>query len=348
SSARKGTLGKESMIRKLYRPGRFRPVLLSSLRPALTKGILTTGLLFVLMGCHRGGPRVVAVVPKGHGSIFWETVHAGALAAGKKFGVAVLWNGPAMETEISKQISIIEDFTNRRVDGLVIAPTDSKALVPVIESAIAKGIPVTIFDSGAETENYLSFVATDNYQGGVMAAHRLGQILNKNGKVAIVAVIPGSASTTQREEGFKDTLQQQYPNLKVVAFQYGMSDRAKSLAVTEDILTGNPDLDGIFASNEASALGASQAVKLRGLANKVKIVGFDSSPSLISDIEEGIIDSLVVQNPFVMGYEGVRTICEKLDGKTPLHRIDTGVTMVTKENLSDPKIHQLLNPDLKN
>jgi ribose transport system substrate-binding protein len=292
--------------------------------------------------------RVIGVVPKGHGNIFWETVHAGAQAAGAKFGVSILWNGPASEIEISKQINIVEDFINRHVDGLVIAPSDFKALVPVIESASAHGIPVTIFDSGAQTESYISFVSTDNYQGGVTAAHRMAQILKQTGNVAIVGVLPGSASTTQREEGFKETLAKQYPNLKVVAFQYGMSDRAKSLAVTEDILTANPGLDGIFGPNESSALGASQAVKMRGLANKIKIVGFDSSPSLTADVKDGIIDSLVVQNPFAMGFEGVRTICDKLDGRTPPRRLDTGVTLVTKENLSTPKIQQLLNPELKN
>jgi ribose transport system substrate-binding protein len=297
------------------------------------------GSMILLGSCNRTKQRVVAVVPKGHGSIFWETVHAGAQAAGTRFGVSILWNGPAAETEVSKQINIVEDFINRHVDGIVVAPTDSKALVPVIESASAHGIPVTIFDSGAQTENYISFVSTDNYQGGVTAAHRMALILKQTGNVAIVGVLPGSASTTQREEGFKDTLVKQYPNLKVVAFQYGMSDRARSLAVTEDILTANP--------NESSTLGASQAVKMRGLVNKVKIVGFDSSPSLTTDIEEGAIDSLVVQNPFAMGFEGVKTICEKLDGKTPPRRLDTGVTLVTKENLSDPNIQQLLHPESK-
>lgn len=306
------------------------------------------GLLILFGSCNRTKQKVIAVVPKGHGSIFWETVHAGAVAAGTKFGVSILWNGPASETEVSKQINIVEDFINRHVDGLVVAPSDSKALVPVIESAYAHGIPLTIFDSGAQTESYISFVSTDNYQGGVMAAHRMAQILKQTGNVAIVGVLPGSASTTQREEGFKATLAKEYPNLRVVAFQYGMSDRARSLAVTEDILTANPELDGIFGPNESSALGASQAVKMRGLANKVKIVGFDSSPSLTTDIEEGIIDSLVVQNPYAMGFEGVRTICEKLDGKTPPRRLDTGVTLVTKENLSSPNIQRLLNPELKN
>jgi len=298
----------------------------------------------IFSGCRESDQKVIAVIPKGQAHIFWQTVQAGAQAAGAKFGVRILWNGPASEIEIGKQINIVEDFVNRRVDGIVVAPADEKALVPVIESAARHGIPVTIFDSGAQTKAYVSYVATDNYLGGVKAAHRLAEILEKKGSVAIIGVMPGSASTTLRENGFKETITREYPEIRIVAFQYGMSDRAKSLAVTEDILTSNPNLDGIFAPNESSSIGAAQAVKIRGLAGKVRIVGFDSSPSLTTDIQDGVIDSLVVQNPFAMGYEGVKTICERLEGKSPQRRIDTGVTLVTKENLSDPQIQQLINP----
>ena len=300
--------------------------------------------LLIFSSCRRTNQKVIAVIPKGQGHIFWQTVQAGAQAAGSQFGVRILWNGPASEIEISKQINIVEDFINRRVDGIVVAPADDKALVPVIERATSHGIPVTIFDSGAQTEAYVSYVATDNYLGGVKAAHRMAEILGKRGSVAIIGVMPGSASTTLRENGFKETIAKEYPQIKIVAFQYGMSDRAKSLAVTEDILTSNPNLDGIFAPNESSSIGAAQAVKIRGLAGKVKIVGFDSSPSLTTDIREGVIDSLVVQNPFAIGFESVKTVCERLNGKSPQRRIDTGVTLVTKGNLSEPRIQQLINP----
>jgi ribose transport system substrate-binding protein len=225
----------------------------------------------------------------------------------------------------------------------VLAASDERALVPVIESAAKHGIPVTLIDSGAQTESYVSFVSTDNFQGGVTAARRMAEILDKAGNVGIVGVMPGGASTSRREEGFKETVAKEFPGIKIVAFQYGMSDRAKSLAVTEDILTANPNLNGIFAPNESSSIGASQAVKMRGLGAGQN-VAFDASSSLISDLQEGIIDSLVVQNPYAMGYEGVRTLCEKLEGKTPERRIDTGVTLVTKSNLADPKIQGLLNP----
>jgi ribose transport system substrate-binding protein len=315
-------------------------------RAAISKflGLLLLSLL-ALNGCQRSKQRTIAVVPKGQGHIFWQSVHAGAKAAAEKFGVTILWNGPASEIEISKQINILEDFINRRVDGIVVAPSDEKALVPVIESATRRGIPVTIFDSGAQTEAYVSFVSTDNYLGGAKAADRMAEVLNKKGNVAIIGVMPGSASTTQRENGFKERIAKEYPDLKIVAFQYGMSDRAKSLAVTEDILTANPNLNGIFGANESSSIGAAQGVKGRGLTGKVKVIGFDSSPSLTSDLQDGVIDSLIVQNPFAMGFDGVKTICEKLDGKNPERRIDTGVTVVTKSSLSDPKIQQLIKPN---
>ena len=306
------------------------------------------GLCNLFSNCNRNTQKTIAVVPKGQAHIFWQAVQAGARAAGAKYGVNILWNGPASEIEISRQISIVEDFINRRVDGIALAPSDEKALVPVIESAQKRGIPVTIFDSGAQTDAYLSFVSTDNYQGGVIAARRMAEILGGRGNIAIIGVMPGGASTTQRENGFKETVAKEFSALKIVAFQYGMSDRAKSLAVTEDILTANPQLSGIFAPNEASSIGAAQAVKIRGLGGRVKIVGFDSSSSLISDLQEGIIDSLIVQNPYAMGFESIRTLCDKIQGRTPERRLDTGVTLVNKQNLSEPAVQQLLNPKLEN
>lgn len=305
--------------------------------------LLLTGLL---AGCHRSSQKVIAVVPKGQAHIFWQSVHAGAEAAGKEFGVQILWNGPATETEYARQIEIVENFINRRVDGIVLAPTERVALVSVVERAKKQGIPVSIFDSGLDSQDYVSFVATDNYAGGQIAARRLGQLLAGKGKVAIIAVIPGSASTTDRERGFEETVQKEFPGIQVVAKQYGMSDRARSLAVSEDILTAHPELDGVFASNESSAVGAAQALKSRNLGNKVRLVGFDSSPSLIDDLKSGTIDSLVVQNPYRMGYEAVKTIVERLEQKNPPKRIDSGATLVTRDNMNTPDVQKLLNPPL--
>ena len=296
------------------------------------------------LACNRGssGKRVIAVIPKGVAHFFWQSVHAGADAAGKEFGVEVMWKGPAQETDYSGQINIVEDAINRRVDGIVLAPSHGDALVPIVERAQKEGIPVTIFDSGISTETYLSYVATDNHHGGVVAAERLAEKLGGKGKVAILGVKAGSVSTDEREQGFQETIKQKYPGISIVAFQYGDADRAKSLDRATDILTGHADLNGMFASNESSTVGAVQAIKQKGLAGKVILGGFDSSPNLIDDLRSGAIDSLVLQDPFKMGYEGVKAIVDKLNGQTPRRHLDTGVKLLTKENLETPEMQQLI------
>lgn len=291
---------------------------------------------------RRGDKRVIAVIPKGVAHFFWQSVHAGAEAAGKEFGVEVVWKGPAQETDYSGQINIVEDAINRRVDGIVLAPSHGDALVPIVERAQKEGIPVTIFDSGISTETYLSYVATDNRHGGVVAAERLAERLGGKGKVAILGVKAGSVSTDEREQGFQDTIKKKFPGISIVAFQYGDADRAKSLDRAIDILTANADLDGMFASNESSTVGAVQAIKQKGLAGKVILGGFDSSPNLVEDLKTGAIDSLVLQDPFKMGYEGVKAIVDKLNGQTPQRRLDTGVKLLTKENLDTPEMQQLI------
>ncbi len=297
--------------------------------------------------CRKRQRPLYAVIPKGQAHIFWQTVHAGAAAAAEEAGVDIEWNGPATETEYTRQIGILDDFINRHVDGIELAPADKNALVPAIHRARQAGIPLSAIDSGVNTEDYVSFVATDNYGGGALAARQLAQILRQRGKVAIIAVLPGAASTLAREQGFTDTLAKEFPQLKVVAFQFGMSDRARSLAVTEDILTAHQDLDGIFASNESSTIGAVQAVKERGLAGKVRIVGFDSSPSLIDDLRAGVINALVLQDPFQIGYQGLKVLLDLRAGRAPSKRIDLPPTLLTGDNLNEPKIQKLLNPDIQ-
>ncbi len=313
--------------------------------------ILVAVSIMLMMGCFgkkKGGEKVIAVVPKSQAHIFWQTVHAGAIAAGEDFAVKILWKAPTTETDYAEQVRIVEDFITQRVDGIVLAPTDRKAFVPYIDRAAKEGIPLTIFDSGADTERYVSFVATDNYQGGVMAAERMAEILGGKGKLVVIKVVPGSASTTARENGFQDTIKKKYSQqMVIVDSRYGMSDRARSLAVAEDLLTAYPDLDGIFAANEPGAVGALEAVKARGLAGKVKIVGFDSSPSLVEGVRDGTIDSLVVQDPFNIGYQAVKTIADKLSGKTPPKRVPTKATLITRANIDEKDIHRLLNPDIE-
>lgn len=286
--------------------------------------------------------RTIAVIPKGVTNFFWQGVKSGAESAGQETGVRIYWKGPAVENDVSSQINVVEDAITSRVDGIAIAPAHRDSLIAVLERAQREGIPVTIFDSGIGTENYVSYVATDNLQGGVMAAERMGEKLGGKGKVAVLGLKAGSVSTDERERGFRDTIKQKFPGIQIAAFQFGEGNRSISIDRATDILTVHPDLNGFFASNEPSTVGAAQAIKQKGLAGKVVLVGFDSSPNLIEDLKAGAIDSLIIQNPYRMGYDGVKTLVDKLNGKTPERRIDTGVRSVTRENLASPEIRQLL------
>jgi ribose transport system substrate-binding protein len=307
--------------------------------------VAVAALLLLAPSCKRqsaGGKRVIAVIPKGVSHFFWQSVHAGADAVAKEFNVEVVWKGPAQETDYAGQINIVEDAINRRVDGICVAPSHREALVPIVERAQREGIPVTIFDSGIGTENYTSYVATDNRQGGRIAAERLAEKLAGKGKIAILGVKAGSVSTDEREEGFQEVIKQKYPGIEIVAFQYGEADRARSLDRAADILTAHSDLNGFFASNESSSVGVVQAIKQKGMGGKILLVGFDSSPNLIDDLKSGAIDSLVLQNPFKMGYEAVKSMVEKLNGQTPPRQVDTGVKLLTRDNLDTPEMQQLL------
>ena len=306
--------------------------------------ITATALLFAV-ACNRqnaNGRKVIAVIPKGVSHFFWQSVHAGAAAAAKDLNVDIMWKGAAQDTDYAGQINIVEDAINRRVDGICVAPSHRDALVPIVERAQREGIPVTIFDSGIGTENYLSYVATDNRQGGRVAAERLAEKLGGKGRIAILGVKAGSVSTDEREEGFQEVIKGKYPEIQIVAFQYGESDRARSLDRATDILTAQSDLNGFFASNESSTVGVVQAIKQKGLGGKIVLVGFDSSPNLIDDLKAGAIDSLVLQNPYKMGYEAVKSMVAKLNGQTPERKVDTGVTLLTRENLESPEMQQLL------
>lgn len=316
-----------------------RTILVISLCLSITA---TAGLTACSRGTGTKSQKVIAVIPKGVSHSFWQTVKAGADAAGAELGVQINWKGPAQETDISGQINIVEDAINRRVDAIVLAPSHGDSLVPMVERAQREGIPVTIFDSGISTDKYLSYVSTDNRQGGVVAARRMGEKLGGKGKVAILGVKKGSVSTDEREQGFEEAIKKEFPGIQIVQWLYGEASATKSLSAAEDILTSHPDLNGLFASNESSTVGAVSAIRQSNLTGKLTLVGFDATPDLVNNIKDGVIDSLVIQNPFKMGYEGVRTVVDKLNGKTPDKRIDTGVSLMTKENMNTPEMRELI------
>jgi len=311
----------------------------------MRSGLFLAGLL-VVGACRKETQRTIGVVPKGANHIFWQTVQAGAIKAAREAGYRIEWNAPALEIDSSRQIEIVESMVNRRLAGIALAPVDRRALTGVVERAHREGIPVAIFDSAIDTTNHIGYVATDNVEGGRMAARRLGELLGGKGKVGVIGFMPGSAATMEREEGFQDELKKRFPGMTLAGIQFGMADRAKAMALTENMLAANADLAGLFADNESSSSGAVQAVKSRG-SRHVKLVAFDASEQLVNDLRAGWIDSLVVQNPFKMGYESTRALVRKLGGETPPRHVDSGVRLVRPADLEKSDVRELLFPDLK-
>jgi ribose transport system substrate-binding protein len=284
------------------------------------------------------------VVPKAVSHLFFVAVHAGVKQAAVEAGVEVLWNGPNDETDHARQIQIVESMIARRVDALAISATDERALAAPVERAVEAGIPVTVFDSGVNTENYVTFVATDNYGAGVTAARELAALCHGKGEVAMVMHKPGGTSTVLREQGFEETVRKEFPGLHIAARQFGMADRAKARGAAENILTAHPRLAGIFASSEASSLGAIQAVRSRGLSGKVRLVTFDTSEAHIEALEAGTVDLMLVQDSHRIGYEAVRSLAAKLRGETPPRRLDLAARVIRKGDLGSPEVQSLVRP----
>lgn len=308
--------------------------------------LLTVLALFIAGATSWGAAKkmpTILVSPKGLVHLFWLTVRAGADEAGEEFGAKIIWKGPALETDVAGQIGIIEEYINKKVDAIVMAACDTKALIPVIKKALERKIPVITIDSGVDSDLPRSFVATDNILGANQGGEMLVKLIGGKGKVACIPIVPGASTSIMREKGFKEAIAR-YPEVKLAAVQYSQSEVAVAMQVTENIISANPDLNGIFAANEPGAIGAAQVLKEKGLLGKVKLVGFDASPNQLRMLQDGGIQALVVQNPFAMGYLGVKAALDALAGKKIEKRIDTGVTVVTMENFYDPKVQKLLYP----
>ncbi len=284
----------------------------------------------------------IAVIPKGLSHQFWMTIKAGADAGAEETGARIIWQGPAKETEIAQQINIIQDMITRRVDGIVLAACDENALASAIEQADRAGIPVVMMDSGVKSEIPKSLVATDNIAGAKKAAQVLAELMGGSGEVGLMPFISGAATSELREQGFKEGIAE-YPDIRLVAVNYSQSDPDTAMNVTADMLTAHPNLGGIFSANEPGAIGAAQALRAAGKTGDVKLVAFDASGEQLAALEDGAIQALIVQNPFKMGYEAVKTVVDVIRGKEVPQRVDTGVTVITPDNINDPDVQALLS-----
>jgi ribose transport system substrate-binding protein len=293
----------------------------------------------------------IPIIVKDTTSNFWQIVFAGARKAGKDFNVNVPELGAQSESDINGQISILENAVSEKPAAIVISPTQFKALGQPIDEAAKKTIIIGI-DSAADSKAFTSFLQTDNVQGGRVAADGLAAAIaakygKPEGDVALITSIPGVGSLDQRAKGFKEEIAAKYPGLKLVADKVADGMATTALNIMTDLITANPDLRGVFASNLIMAQGAGQAIAENKVADKIKLVGFDSDDKLVKLLADGNIVALVVQDPYNMGYLGVKTALAASKGEKVPATVDTGVNLITKENMNSARSQELLNPKLK-
>jgi len=294
----------------------------------------------------------IAVIPKGTTHEYWKSIHAGALKAERELNAAgvpvrIIWKGPLREDDREQQVQVVENFVGREVSGIVLAPLDSRALVAPVEEAIGAHIPVVIIDSALAAPGPASFIATDNREGGRIAGRHLGRLLGGSGSVILLRYAAGSASTTEREEGFLEVMKKDFPRIALLSTgQYAGATRDTARRVAENLLNRfGAQVNGVFASNESAASGMLLALRDAGLAGgKVKFVGFDSGETLVAALKSGDVQALVIQDPFRMGYLGVETIVAVLRGGQVPATIDTGVGLATPQNMNEPAVAALLHP----
>jgi ribose transport system substrate-binding protein len=290
----------------------------------------------------------IAVIVKATTSQYWATAFDGADAAAKKLGVSISKLGAPAETDAAQEVSILENTIQSKPTAIVIAATNAQALAQPIAAATDAGIPVIVIDSNANTDKYVTFLATNNVTGGVKAADALARCVKartgkEEGDVAYMTALAGAQSLNDRDKGFVDELKK-YPRLKIVDHRVGNNDPGRALSDAEDILTRHPQLTGIFADNELEGDGTGRAIQEKNLGGKTCAVAFDTSDQEVAFVRDGNLDGLIVQNPYMMGYAGVWYALAAANGAVLPHYVDSGVHVVTEANIDNPQMAGLLDP----
>ncbi|XXY45991.1 substrate-binding domain-containing protein [Sorangium sp. So ce269] len=301
-------------------------------------------------GAQRGARLRIAVVPKGTTHEFWKSVHAGAVKASRELDVDIVWKGPLREDDLKGQIDVVSSFVAQGVSGIVLAPLNDAALKAPVRAAAQAKIPVVAFDSDLAGDEHVSFVATDNQAAGRLAGEHLVKAIGGKGNVLVLRYQEGSASTQNREKGFLDAVRAT-PGITVASDnQYGGATTETAFNKSESLLlaqrAAEGTIAGVFTPNESTTFGMLQALRKTNVARKVKFVGFDASDKLLGALRDGDIEALVVQDPFTMGYQAVKTMAAHLRGERVERRIDTGARVVTRQDLDDPAVKEIVKPDL--
>ncbi len=322
------------------------------MKQILLAGVVAAAALFGSAAGVQAQTPTIPIIVKDTTSFYWQIVLAGARQAGVDLHVTVPELGAQSEADIAGQISILENAVSGKPAAVVISPTQFAALGKPIDEA-AKQVKIIGIDSGADSHAFTSFLTTDNVQGGRAGADAMAAgIMAKNGgkaegDVALITSLAGVGSLDQRAKGFKEELAAKYPGLKLTADKVADGQATTALNIMTDLITASPDLKGVFASNLIMAQGAGQAIAENKMQDKVALVGFDNDDKLVKLLTQGVIYALIVQDPYRMGYDGIKTALDASKGQKVETFVDTGVNTVTKANMNSDRSQQLLNPKVK-
>jgi ribose transport system substrate-binding protein len=310
---------------------------------------IVAGLAFGAPAMAQTKP-TISVIVKDTTSVYWQTVLAGARKAGQDLGVDVTELGAQSEADVADQIGILAKAVASNPAAIVIAPAQFAALGKPIDEA-AKKVKIIGIDSAADTKALTSFVATDEMQAGRIAADALANAITKTyadteGDVAIITASPRSASPDQSAIGFKEQVANKYRALNVLPEKVADAQAATGLSIMKDLVDADRDLRGVFVSNVIMAEGASQVVYNKSSGDRINYVVFGSDDKLVKSLQDGTIAALVVQDPFRMGYDGVKTALAASKGEKVPTTLDTGANIITKANLSSARSQELLNPKI--
>ncbi|TKI04090.1 ABC transporter substrate-binding protein [Martelella alba] len=288
----------------------------------------------------------IAVIVKTANSNYWQNVNKGAAEGGAELKNAykVTFQGPEAETQVAEQVNMVDNAINRGVSGIVLAPSDPNALIPVVKKAWENGIPVVLIDSSLDKKGdkyYQSFLSTDNRKAGALAARELLKANGKEGKVAVMSFTPGAGSAIDRVGGFTDVIKKD-SHLKIVGPYYSQADMATALNQTIDALSSNKDITALFGANEPTAVGMARAIKQMGYAGKVVAVGFDGNAALQEFVRDGTLNGIVVQSSYQMGRMSVLTVDKILHKQKVEKNIDTGVLYIDKNNIDSKEAKAVL------
>jgi ribose transport system substrate-binding protein len=284
----------------------------------------------------------IPMISKGFQHQFWQAVKQGAEKAATQFNVTITFEGPENESQVDKQLEMVQAALNKKPQALCFAALDSKAAIPLLQKFKDAKIPVIGFDSGVDSDIPLATAATDNIAAAGAAADKMASLIGGTGEVAIVAHDQTSRTGIDRVKGFTDQIKNKYPNIKIVATQYGGGDQLKSTDLTKAILQANPNLKGVFGANEGSAIGVLNGVKESGKSGKVVVIGYDSGQQQMDAIRAGTEAGAITQDPIGIGFKCVEAAVNAIAGKTVAKNIDTGFKWYDKTNIDNPDIAALL------